>query len=356
MNQIDAKSVRSGLGFFKVGWGEIYPSPLAPDQSGLPPFTEYLPNYNIGDSTSEISIGLGFKTFQYEGEEPVCSYGDLISITPNFDNATVEGEMRGMVQTYSFEGGISTIVVEVYYSDMRALTVPFENKWSIRFQLNNGSNIVQNPDSPYLSKLSVYDGGSFANGYAEFFPDNGSYTQTQVVIVDTPTHFIRIIKYFSKGTIIVREDMSDIHQPWLGTTVTVNLPRIKSTIETTFVWGDYYYNGPTIETTQVDEPISKEYSHTFTTFDFDPASPDFYPAPEGLHYPSKQVSQTPDYVSEWEWYHEERWEYKSFIDTGPATYVQTYVKDITDSRGSSSPPLTIKTVTPPSFFDPPFAP
>ena len=350
MNEIDAKSVRSGLGFFKVGWGA---TPFfQPDQLGNPPFTQYEPNYNIGDSTSEISIGLGFKTLQYEGEEPICSYGDLISITPNFENATVEGEMRGMVQTYSFEGGVSTIVVEVYYSDMRALTIPYENKWSIRFQLNDGSNIVQNPDSLYIAKLSVYDGGSFANGYAEFIPTSTYYPTTEI-IVNTPFLLIEIVKNYFKGQVNVQEDMSDIHKPWLGTTVSVARETEKVTIESDLIWGDYYNGGTgfTRETTETREPISTTYSHTFTSFDFDSASPDFNPAPEGSHSPSRQSSLTPDYVGFFTITYETRSEYKTFIDAG--VVLVTVFESVIDEGVNLK--LRITDVTPPSFFEPPTA-
>lgn len=355
MDEIDSKRVRGGLGYFKIGYAEEPPI-LTPLQEGFPPFTEYEPNYQIGISISEISIGLGFKTFSYNSEEPKLFYGDLVLITPYFGNETVEGEMRGMLHTRSYNPttGVSTIVVEVYYSDMRVLTIPFINSWKIAFQLNDGSNIVQNPDSPYLAKLSVWDGHPVTNGFARLFVP-GRVNLEQETIIDTPEETFTESIYTLYGNVQIREDMSDIHKPWLGTTQISTCVFKKRTRTQTWTYDpdDWYAPPVYVETiTFDDEP--REYSHKFTTFDFDPMSPDFQPAPEGEHSPSFQ--NTEKIVDTFEGYFQTLYIQREVPpELQPPEFVWTKVfeQGVTWNLEGSQ---RITDVTPPSFFEPPFAP
>lgn len=330
MDEIDAKSVRSGLKFFD------FPNPL--EGPVVPRFNVFEPNYEIGFSTSEISIGLGFKTFVYSGPEPKCSNGDLIKI--NSLSETIYGEMSAMVHTYSYddESGIATIVVEVYYSDMKVVTIPFENKWIIAFQLNDGSNIVQNPNSPYLAKLSVWENSNFPCGAGFFMPHQ--MTQTQNVITsDTPYLYAGYQVLEWKKRINITEDMSDIHQPWLGTKLKLRLKFRK----TTYVEVDERPDpNPTVEYSY------RDYEHTFSSFDFDPMSSGFV---AGIgHSPSRCETVS------------------SYIDSYTNTFsivrdptrinpqVATYVINEFVFGGLVEEEIGIIEITPPSFFEPPFAP
>ena len=328
MDEISAKRVRGGLGFFN--FQQPGPNPTTPTPPGYPPFTEYLPNYSIGSSTSNNTIGNGFKTFEYASQEPKCSYGDLISITST--SITVYGEMLGMVHTYSYDegSGISTIVVEVYQSQGNGVT----NEWDIRFQLNDGSNIVQNPDSPHLAKLSVYDGNySFANGIAEFVVPYAPHVET---IQTENTPYVQAYETTTKWKwrTFIREDMSDIHKPWLGTTVSI---RVKIKKISTFE--DERTDPPiNIETIEFEE---RDYTHTFTENDFNPESEGFI-AGEG-HSPSTCENSSEDYID-------------NFVGTSVATYggdapygLETLTSVIYSFEGF----YYITDISPPSFFEPP---
>jgi hypothetical protein len=324
MNEIDAKRVRGGFGYF----GFIQPT-QTPPQSGYPPFTEYFPNYSIGSSTSNNTIGNGFKTFEYASQEPKCSYGDLISITST--SITVYGEMLGMVHTYSYnEGsGISTIVVEVYQSQGNGVT----DEWDIRFQLNDGSNIVQNPDSPHTAKLSVYDGGGFASGSASFVVPYATKDET---IQTENTPYVQAFETTTswKWSTFIQEDMSDIHKPWLGTTISI---RIK--IKKVSIFVDYTFEPP-IET-RSEEFEERDYTHTFTENDFNPDSEGFV-AGEG-HSPSTCENSSEDYID-------------NFVSTikstydGDAPYGQLTLEAVTYSFDGL---YYITDISPASFFEPP---
>ena len=350
MDKINPKSVRSGLGYFhfEATSPELIPGGL-PQQVGWPPFKVYEPNYAIGTSTSTNTIGNGFKTFEYSTQEPVLSYGDLIEIVST--SPTVFGEMLGMVHTYSYNPttGISSIYVEIYQSKGSGFT----NQWSIKFQINNGSNIVQNPDSPYLSKLSVWDGYPVTSGLAQFFIPSRTDIEYETIVDTDEEQYIKSKTYFW-GTISITEDMGDIHQPYLGTQITISFPLVK----TTKVKNWAYTQNPSnplqpiivITETTTTENDTREYSHTFTTFDFDPASPDFQPATG--HSPSSQVSETPAYVDYVDGSYQMiriHWEFP--VD--PPFYQWLPSQETIVSYDVGNTFAYVKTVTPANFFQPP---
>ena len=110
-----------------------------------------------------------------------------------------------------------------------------------------------------------------------------------------------------------------------------------------------FYAPPVVTTTTTYADDPKEYSHTFTNYDFDPSNPDFQPA-EG-HNPSTQNSETSDYVDILINSHQELYIQREIPESDPPAYIWS-ISQITNIT-YDDPIQTVTDISPASFFEPP---
>jgi hypothetical protein len=292
-----------------------------PSLSPYPSMTTYALNITAVDSESSNSFGIGTKYFVYSGGL-LFSVGDLIKITSTFGDA---GEMLGWISSFSYDEptNTGTMDVDVYQFNGTGTS----SNWRIVQQWGSTTNdiprnVVQNPNSPATAKLTVFDWEQ-SGGFVQFSVPNSLQSETTITI-DTPTHYAGYTFTQWKWNTYILEDNSDLHKPWLGTTVVV---RVKIAKETTTL------SGTTIEFE------FRDYTHTFTADDFNPES-EWFVAGIG-HSPSICQNFSETYIDN----------YTSTFDViknSEGTIISsTYV------IYSFAEVSWIVSVTPPSFFEPP---
>lgn len=292
-----------------------------PSLSPYPSMRSYLIDTSPVTSESSNSFGTGTKNFVYSGTNIRFSVGDLIKITSTFGDA---GEMLGWVSAFSYDVPTSTATmsVDVYQFNGTGAS----SNWRIIQQWGSTTNdlplnVVQNPNSPATAKLTVFDWET-SGGSAQFFVPNEPHSETTITS-DTPTHFAGYtFTQWKWGTYIV-EDNSDLHKPWLGTTVVVRQKIMK---ETTTLAGT------------VVEYEFRDYTHTFTTDDFNPSNAGWV-AGYG-HSPSTCTNKSADYID-------------NFTSTFDVVSVDGVVVSSTYVIYSFVGGSYIIDVTPANFFEPP---
>lgn len=319
-----SNQVLAGQYFFQFNSmteGTYDPPSLSPYPSML---GYYLDNSPV-TSESSNSFGTGTKNFVYSGTGIRFSVGDLIKITSLSGDS---GEMLGWVSAFSYDVPTSTATmsVDVYQFNGTGAS----SNWRIRQQWGSTTNdlplnVVQNPNSPATAKLTVFDWET-SGGSATFNVPN-SFNSETTITSDTPTLFSGYTFTQWKWNTFIIEDNSDLHKPWLGTTVTVRV-KISKVTET--------LSGST------EEFEFRDYTHTFTADDFDPES-EFFTAGVG-HSPSicENFSET-------------------YIDNFTSTFYVVYEPDTNPPVPISSTYVTysfaqaswIVSVTPANFFQPP---
>jgi hypothetical protein len=321
MLKISPETLFQGARYFNFNSLVNAPNGFYPNvpTSEYPGMVEYALDTTKGNSSDSNTLDIGTKNFSYYGA-PVFVSGDAVRIDSTSD--TVHGYMLGIVTSYSSGEGISHITVDVY----RVYGTGTSLQWQVSLQLNRGYNVVQNPNSPHLAKLKVAD--YYNREASAAFNVPYDITTNTVITSDTPSHKAGYTTTYWGWSTYITEDYGDLHEPWLGTTVTVRVKIKKST--TTYIDGEY---------TTVDEYSFRDYNHTFTLSDFDPYSPWFIP---GAPSSCENFSDAP-------------------IDNFVSTYDQTY-------NVSVSPPVLLTSVTvtytfdvqsyvidvsPGSFFEPP---
>jgi len=316
---------------------------LAVDQPQWPGIESYGADIFIVASYNRNSLGLGLKEFSYYNQQPTMEVGDVIRID-SYSNI-VKGYMLGVVTSYSYapESHISTILVDVYQFAGEGVST----QWEIRQQLYGGMNVVQTPGNPYLAKLSVWDYQIGNGGNAEFgFPrDNQSET---IILVDTNAQKSFLFKTKYKGRIIVGEDMSDLHKPWLNTSVTATAVLNTTTIVETWTYPPNPEDPPTRTETITRESENVSHSHTFTDADFSPDSPGWQPADPGYHGPSRCENYTAEQLGEYNTTYLTNYAVIYPAIDPNAWYpinATTVLKDMEDSK--------LTNVSPAGFFTPP---
>lgn len=308
-----------------------------------PGIESYGPDIFINTSSNSNTLGLGIKSFSYLGQQPIIEAGDAIRIDSY--SLRVKGYMLGVVTSYFYSPGpnISTISVDVYQFGGEGVST----QWEIRQQLYGGINIVQTPGTPYLAKLSVWDYQIQNGGTAEFGFPQESVDET-VKTVDTNAQQAFYIRTKYKGKVTIVEDMTDLHKPWLNTSVTATAVLDTTTTVTTWTYPENPQYPPTITETRTTESENILHSYTFTDSDFSPDSPGWQPADLGYHGPSRCENYTPDFIGE-------------YISTYVTNYAVIYpaidpnawypinqttvLKDLNDSK--------LTNVSPAGFFTPP---
>jgi hypothetical protein len=272
-------------------------------------------------SESSNSLGVGSKTFTYSGTH-FFSVGDSIKITSTFG---VSGEMLARVTAFSYDEPTSTgtLIADVYQFNRTGTS----SNWKIIQQWGSTTNdiplnVVQNPNSPHTAKLTVFDWET-SGGSAQFSVPNSLHSETTITI-DTPTHYAGYTFTQWKWNTSIVEDNSDLHKPWLGTTVVVRVKIAKETI--------------TLSGTIVEFEF-RDYTHTFTADDFNPSSP-WFVAGSG-HSPSICENFSPDYIDNF------TSTFDVVKDSDGTIISSTYV------IYSFAEQSWIISVTPASFFEPP---
>jgi hypothetical protein len=296
-----------------------------PSLSPYPSMQIYVLDTSPFTSESSNSFGTGIKNFVFYGSAIPFSVGDLIKITSLGGDV---GEMLGSVSALSWDEPTSTTTmsVDVYQFNGTGAS----SNWRIRQQWGSTTNalplnVVQNPNSPATAKLTVFDWET-SGGFAQFSVPN-SLNSVTTITSDTPTLFSGYTFTQWKWNTYIVEDNSDLHKPWLGTTVTV---RVKISKVTTTLDGS------------TEEFEFRDYTHTFTAEDFDPDSEFFTPAVG--HSPSICENFSPDY-----------------IDNFTSTFYVVYEPDTNPPVVISSTYVTysfaeqswITDISPASFFQPP---
>jgi hypothetical protein len=292
-----------------------------PSLSPYPSMTSYVLDTSPVDSESSNSFGTGTKYFVYSGGSRF-SVGDLIKITSTLGNS---GEMLGWISSFSYDEptNTGTIGVDIYQFNGTGSS----SNWRIRQQWGSTTNalplnVVQNPNSPATAKLTVFDWEQ-SGGSAQLSVPNSLNSETTITI-DTPTHFAGYTFTQWKWNTYIVEDNSDLHKPWLGTTVVV---RVKIAKETTTL------SGTTVEFE------FRDYTHTFTADDFN-AESEWFVAGVG-HLPSICQNFSPDYIDN----------FTSTFDTvrdSEGTVIS--INNVTYSFAEQS---WIVSLTPANFFEPP---
>jgi len=343
MDIVDPRSVRKIMSGIPNGMPFFQFRSLAVEQPSWPGIESYGADIFVVASSDSNTLGLGSKSFSYPGQQPTIEVGDVIRVDSY--SSTVKGYMLGVVTSYSHSSGsnISTISVDVYQFGGEGTTT----QWTIRQQLYGGMNVVQTSGNPYLAKLSVWDYLIGHGGEAEFGFPREIQNET-IILVDTNAQksFLNKAKY--KGRIIVVEDMSDLHKPWLNTSVTATAVLDTTTIVTTWTYPANPEYPPTITETITRESENVSHTHTFTDSDFSPDSPGWQPADPGYHGPSRCQNYTETILGE-------------YISTYVTNYAVIYpaidpnawypinattvIKDMKDSK--------LTDVQPAGFFTPP---
>jgi hypothetical protein len=295
-----------------------------PSLSPYPSMQTYALDTSPVDSESSNSFGTGTKYFVYSGGSRF-SIGDLIKITSTLGNA---GEMLGWISSFSYDEptNTGTIGVDIY----QFTGTGSSSNWRIKQQWGSTTNdiprnVVQNSNSPATAKLTVFDWEQ-SGGSAQFSVPNSLHNDTTITS-DTPTHYAGYTLTQWKWNTIIVEDNSDLHKPWLGTTVVV---RVKIAKETTTL------SGTTVEFE------FRDYTHTFTADDFNPESEFFTPG----------VGHSPSICENFS---------SNYIDNFTSTFDVIYEPDTNPPVVISSTYVTysfaeqswIISLTPGSFFEPP---
>jgi hypothetical protein len=292
--------------------------------SEYPGMVEYTPDTTRGVSSDSNTLEIGTKTFSYYGA-PTLVAGNLVRIE---SYSSVVGYMLGRVTSFYSSVGVSHAVVDVYEVHGSGTSL----QWYITLQLNRGYNVEQNPNTPHLAKLKVAD--YYNREATAAFNVPYDITTNAVITSDTPTHQAGYTTTYWGWSTYITEDYGDLHEPWLGTTVTVRIKIKKETVT-------YIGSG---EFTTVTEYSFRDYNHTFTLSDFDPYSGGFTP---GQTLPDNPTPSRCENYSD------------GPIDNFVSTYDQTF-------NGTTGELLTSVTVTytfdvqsyvvdvqPGSFFEPP---
>lgn len=294
-----------------------------PSLSPYPSMKSYVLNTSPVVSETSNLLGIGSKTFIYTGTSIVFSVGDLITITALYPTE-ISGTMLGNVTSFSYDVPTSTatMIVDVYqYTGTGTAT-----QWRIKQQWGSTTNafplnVVQNPNLPATAKLTVFDWET-SGGSAQFSVPN-SLNSVTTITHDTPDRFAGYTVTQWKWNTYIVEDNSDLHKPWLGTTVTV---RVKISKVTTTLSGS------------TEEFEFRDYTHTFTNDDFDPES-EWFVAGSG-HSPSTCQNFSPDYID-------------NFTSTFDVLYEDGIVVSLIYVTYSFAEQSWITDVTPASFFQPP---
>ena len=318
-----SNQVMAGEFYFKftsVAEGPYTP----PESSPYPSMRSYILNTSPVTSSTSNLIGTGSKTFFYSGTSIVFAVGDLIKITALFP-FDISGNMLASVTSFSYDVPTSTATMGVDVYQFTGSGTATE--WRITQQWGSTTNalplnVVQNPNSPHTAKLTVFDWDN-SGGQAQFSVPS-EINNVTTITSDTPTHFAGYTVTEWKWNTYIVEDNSDLHKPWLGTTVTVRV-RIKKVTTT--------LSGST------EEFENRDYTHTFTADDFNPSSPYFTPGVG--HLPSTCNNFSATYID-------------SFTSTFDVVYdsegsviSSTYVNYYFDEESR------VIDLSPGNFFDPP---
>jgi hypothetical protein len=291
-----------------------------PTVDAYPGMTSLIQDRGNSTSSDLNTLSLGIKTFSLYSSIGSFSAGQLIRAK---SYSTVSGYMLGEITSAYSETGIWHLVVNVYEFHGSGNS----SQWFISFQLNNGYSVIQNPNSPHVAKLLVADASDKNNPFCEF---NVPYAinYNTVITSNTPTHYAGYYTTQWKWQTFIQEDFGDLHEPWLGTTVTV---RVKIAKTTTTLAGS------------VVEYSFRDYNHTFTLADFDIYGAGFTP---GNTYPDIPTPSTCTNESE------------DYIDNFVSTF-ETYknsdgvITSINNVIYSFAVNSYVVNVSPGSFFEPP---
>lgn len=325
MLKIPPSTLFSGVKYFyftslvNAPFGAYPSTPTSP----FPGMIGYGADPFIANSSDSNSLDIGSKSFSYAGASPSLAAGNLVKIQ---SYSSVSGYMLGSVTSYTFSGGISSINVDVYEVHGTGTS----SQWHIQMQLNNGegnvNNVFQNPNSPHLAKLRVADVNDY-DAYASFnVPAN--LNSTTVITSDTPTHFASYTTTKWGWRTFIIEDFGDLHEPWVGTTLTVRVKIRKDTETLDGITTEYSF---------------RDYNHTFTYADFDIYSAYFVP---GDTYPATPTPSSCENYSDGDID-----EFTSTVDivrNSEGTVIS--LNNVTYTFDTES---YVINVTPGSFFEPP---
>jgi len=331
MEQITSRQLFDGVRFYEFSGYSTYVDTT--DTDPYPGMTFYIGSLSATASGTN-TLGIGSKSFDYITSSPLVTVGQLIKIEST--SLYVHGYMLGAVTSAYIDGaGITHINVDTYEFHGEGVST----QWNITLQiLNGGANAVQNPNAPHVAKLVVADAQLYApSTYVAQVLIPSQIDNTETITSNTPTHYAGYTFTKWKKQINVLEDFSDLHKPWLGTTVTIRLKIAKTT--TTLAGSTVVYE-------------FRDYNHTFTESNFSTSAGGFTPGQTYPNYPtqSRCTTYSDDYID-------------NFTSTFDYVYnsdgeiiSQTLVSYSFPEDGNPDNPQPwsyVKDVSPGSFFEPP---
>jgi hypothetical protein len=330
MQQITTRQLFDGAKFYGFYGYSTYVDTT--DTDPYPGMTFYQGSFNVSASGSN-TLGIGSKSFDYITSSPLLTVGQLIKIKST--STIVSGYMLGVVTSASIDGaGITHINVDTYEFYGNGVST----QWNIILQLDIGANAVQNPNAPHIAKLVVADAQlNTPSTYLASVLIPSEINNTETITSNTPTHYAGYTFTKWKKQIVIFEDFSDLHKPWLGTTVTIRVKIAKTTTTLAGSTVDYEF---------------RDYDHTFTGDNFSTMAAGFQPGQTYPNYPtqSRCTTYSADYIdnftSTFEYY------YNSDGDIISETLV-TYSFPDDGNPDNPQPWSYVKDVSPGSFFEPP---
>ena len=331
MNQITSRKLFNGARFYSFSGYSNYVDHT--DTNPYPGMIFYQNSLNVSASGTN-TLGIGSKSFDYITSSPLLTIGQLIKIESTSIN--IPGYMLGAVSSAFIDSaGITHINVDTYEVYGKGIS----NNWNISLQLlNGGASVMQNPNSPHVAKLIVADAQLDApSTYVALILIPSEINNTNTITSNTPTHYAGYQFTKWKKQIVIWEDFSDLHEPWLGTTVTIRLKISKTTTTLAGSTVDYEF---------------RDYNHTFTNSDFSTSAAGFQPGQTYPNYPTQSRCTT--YSSD-------------YIDNFTSTFDYVYNSDgeiinettvsynfVDDENPDNPQPWSyVKDVSPGSFFEPP---